>query len=129
MMKTPHEILKEARARIQDHDDWFRGEADGGVGDAQPHQFCSRLAISYASANSDNDVHEAAEAALISVMGCRIVQFNAEHTHAEVLAAFDKAIAATAPKQKTDISIFCEMLKTRAPLVDHQSAVDTCGNG
>lgn len=123
------QALINARKKIERPENWFRGNADGSCEDAGPHQHCSYLALldQIFEGTPDDEFSKAEEALIAAMGGCEIVAFNATHSHAEVLAAWDKAIALLA--KPTDITVFKEMLTPRVALVDHQSAADTCGNG
>lgn len=102
------EILKAARASITDPANWTQGEyaknADGDSLDEReweaqaPACFCSVGAVAKAGAMSVCDAENSAAVvylgkAIGSKLPCAIVEYNDEHTHEEVLAAFDKAIA------------------------------------
>ena len=92
-----HEALKAARERIADPSSWTQGSA------ARDHKGVER-------APDDDDAtcwcawgacwiaskHNGALEELGEAMGTMSIgEFNDSHTHAEVLAAFDKAIEAT----------------------------------
>jgi hypothetical protein len=99
-----HDVLVRARARIEREEDWYQhdfGRNDGPV--------CAAGALLRARGESveigwHEAIHRYAEyRELNRAMGSRSVSgFNDTHTHAEVLAAFDRAIAATAPEPDTD---------------------------
>ena len=79
------EILRDARALITDPDKW----ASDGAGSGE--QRCAIRALIHVAPSVSVD--HPAEVALRAAMGGYIATFNDSHTHAEVLAAFDKAIA------------------------------------
>jgi hypothetical protein len=81
------EVLQKARALIEKPENWTQGEFKTTDG-----RFCSVGALNEACPGC-NDVWERAYDPLQSVAGGGSVSaFNDTHTHAEVLAAFDKAI-------------------------------------
>jgi len=89
---TPVQILKAARAKIEKPEDWGQGDS---VRRGCPigHTFCSLEAI-YSCQKSGDAV--AAEVILRGVIGRKdVLSWNdaSERTHAEVLEAFDRAIA------------------------------------
>jgi hypothetical protein len=97
---TTLEILKAARAKIADKKNWTQGElgrdangnpvTDASLLASQAVCFCASGALFLAGASEDGiDVWHV----LSRSMGCFVPKFNDSHTHAEVLAAFDKAIA------------------------------------
>lgn len=99
-MSDVHDVLVKARNLISDEKDWRK------VGWGREHSpRCSHGAIVYAAGGYqrghqfDYDAAKAATHTLERVVGECVITFNdaKERTHAEVLAAFDKAIAATAP--------------------------------
>ncbi len=103
-MKT-NELLIEARRLIEKPENWlqrtYARDTDGTpVPDTDPSacRFCSKGAL-YAAAfrnRVDEDEEDKASKALDAAVGGRpFVKFNDTHTHAEVLAAFDRAIEAT----------------------------------
>ncbi len=98
---TPLETLKAARQLISDPAKWTQGElardADGN--ETNPNYdsatcFCAHGAIQYFT--KDETLSEA-DRLLIAVCSdehdCYVEEFNDTHTHAEVLALFDAAIA------------------------------------
>ena len=102
-----HDILKAARAKIERPECWtqdvFARDTKGDrVHALSPNAVCwcsIGACVAVASANPPNDLsYRIALDALAGVTGvAEISDFNDTHTHAEVLAAFDKAIEATAP--------------------------------
>lgn len=90
---TAHDVLVKARNLIADPDHWGRGRE---LGD-DPAKHCAGLAIGRVG---DGDLAAvAATEAIREAAPCASVPFwNDASTHAEVLAAFDRAIAATAPE-------------------------------
>lgn len=97
---TPKEILIAARAKIESPENWTRG--GGRARTEGPH--CSQTAIYPATAETYRDALPAMTL-LASAMGIDSDQScilgliwnwndRNERTHAEVLAAFDRAIAA-----------------------------------
>lgn len=130
-----HELLKAARARIEDPKMWWRGFDEH----CTPGGGCMQLAVADAMSAARIRMHYSIEqeamGALLAAIGSEpgfiapIWNFNDDpkNTHADMLAAFDRAIASLT--KPTNISIFTDMLTTQAPMAEHQSAVDTCGNG
>lgn len=129
-------VLKAARALIAKPESWCqnfvsldnRGEPIG-YEQSDAVSFCALGAI----LRAEHDIGTSSRAwdVLKDAMGggvCAIPTFNNSRTHAEVLAKFDGLTGESSPRP-TNISIFTDMLTTQAPLVEHQSAVDTCGNG
>lgn len=109
---TPAEILREARALIDAPEKWTQGEwARDSHGDASSPDdsdcecFCIEGAI-WRVARGRNNLPAMKTARLFWVangLSCRtdIPKFNdaAERTHAEVMAAFDRAIALAEKEQ------------------------------
>lgn len=105
---TTHETLKAARALIATPERWTREKYFGirredgsveGLGIKQAGLadcYCSVGAIAAVSGLTIQDV-ERGEAVLALEKVCRypLISFNDTSTHAEILAAFDKAIEAT----------------------------------
>ena len=94
---TPHEILIAAKAKIDKPQKWSRGAAVG--------RLCAREAIYLASLQANRKgcdwltLQRASVAALKAAMsGVDPMMFNDRRrtTHADVMAAFDRAIKATA---------------------------------
>ncbi len=127
------QVLVAARALIADEANWGQGAAIRNKNGR--HAYCSIGAIcvasgadyvtGYCNIDTMSAMHRAIDGLAAALPHDAITDFNDTHTHAEVLAAFDRAIASLA--KPTDIGIFTSMLST--PLVEHQSALDTCGNG
>lgn len=96
---TVKEVLIAARAKIEDPKNWTQGECARDSKGKEVHSrneravcWCSIGAIAHASGfyyGFDKTI-----AALESVIPGSISTFNDTHTHAEVLAKFDEAIAA-----------------------------------
>lgn len=114
---TPHQVLKDARALIAKPENWCRNAYyDNGA-------MCTVGAIARAvgSCSVYNDRVRETALAFSRANGLssnqQIAGFNDENTHSGILAAFDRAIAATAPRPSTDISIFREMLDAPAALI------------
>lgn len=85
---TAPEILRRAKALIADEQNWWDG--CGELGDRK----CTLSAISSISWPRPDALYNwKGEAAMHRVVGESIGAFNDSHTHAEVMAAFDKAIA------------------------------------
>ena len=86
---TTVEVLRAARALIADESKWWRG------GCAVAGQACMFNAVSRAGGEPYTDAHKA----LLRAIGCNEDEptegfaWNDSHTHAEVMAAFDRAIA------------------------------------
>lgn len=95
---TTVEVLRKARALIEDPEKWTQGhdarDADGnwaGIHSLQAHSFCATGALMRAGGDVRSDAYEA----LREQMGVNfLMEFNdsAETSHADVLAAFDRAI-------------------------------------
>lgn len=104
-MTETAEILRKARALIKDPKNWtqkacardkYGYEVD--VDSREAYCFCTIGAIAKVSGRStDGDARNA----LRDIIGGRrsIANFNDEHTHAEVLALFDRAIARAESEQ------------------------------
>jgi hypothetical protein len=92
---TTVEILKAARARIDTPDKWFAlghpSQFQGG------NRECALIALQRATHDLPASTRIATIDIVARVMGVErggdIAQFNNSHSHAEVLAAFDEAIA------------------------------------
>jgi len=98
-MKPELELLINARKLIENPECWTQGvfacDEDGFVTDIEEGVcFCSMGAIIRADGGLGNESYIAAFGAMQSVIGnsTSISRFNDTHTHAEVLAMFDKAI-------------------------------------
>lgn len=100
MTKTTREVLIEARKLIEKPDGWCRGtdakdESGRCVRCDDPHarSFCAVGALARVS---DKHEFESAYLALRRGLPTRggVATFNDTHTHAEVIAAFDRAIEA-----------------------------------
>lgn len=87
-MKTVKEVLATARAKIEHEDAWWPGLTRGGR--PRRGQECALTAMATSGMTVGGDAYLALERA----MGGSIFPFNDTHSHAEVLSAFDKAIAA-----------------------------------
>lgn len=102
-----HEVLKAARELITDRNAWtqnnYAKDADGkgtGTADDNAVSWCAYGAISHVCTCKAIEIEDnsAPASRLIDAMGGAAVSyFNDNHTHGEVLAAFDKAIEATRP--------------------------------
>lgn len=99
MEMTVKDVLIAARAKIADPANWTQRvsarEVNGHVvahDDAMAVCWCALGAL--ANVIWRNDIYWAAESALSDAIGGSIHKFNDTHTHAEVLAKFDEAIAA-----------------------------------
>ena len=99
-MLTPVEILRAARALIADPARWTQGEdardACGSPAWAGRHAssaVCWSADGALMHVERDKNSFWPARDALVAAMGASAVVFNDTHTHAEVLAAFDRAIA------------------------------------
>lgn len=87
-MKTPKEVLVAARAVIEKPENWCqRFWEDGG-------RRCAASAVG--SVCQSQDEYNSAYNVLRQQMGDMVSSFNDTHTHAEVIAAFDKAIECAA---------------------------------
>lgn len=88
--KSALDILIEGRALIDTPDKWTQGsyfEGDKRCSDGALRKAC------WGATNTFN-VYYLAYIRLAHAMGSSVCGFNDTHTHAEVLAAFDQAIAA-----------------------------------
>lgn len=99
------QILKDARALIADEKSWTRGAYafdERGKKQVCPNQhsvcFCSVGALARAARVSPGDIERSEVVGAILSVGNfeevgHLVEFNDSHSHAEVLALFDRAIA------------------------------------
>ena len=86
-MQTDKEILIAARKRIENPENWFGNGSYPQEGEIKE---CALVALTRIS----NRLGDAPSYKLLSKsMDGGIIHFNDSHTHAEVLAAFDRAIA------------------------------------
>jgi hypothetical protein len=95
---TPSEILRKAKALIDTPEKWTKGSNARSMGgfkvsayDESACKFCSIGALSKAN-NGDkrySDIYYYLDAAMVT----RVSAFNDTHTHAEVMAKWDEAIA------------------------------------
>ena len=100
---TPREVLVKARALISDPERWCQyhyavdsaGVMLGDYTSPDAERWCSYAAIMLNGQPHWQSSGDAIDR-LHNVVGCSISHFNDTHTHAEVLAAFDKAIAEAA---------------------------------
>ncbi len=89
---TARDVLVQARALISDPADWCQNAfflPDGRI--------CGSEAIYQAArtdSSSDNSDDIEARDLFLRINGETVMQFNDGHTHAEVMAAFDKTISA-----------------------------------
>jgi hypothetical protein len=96
---TTAEVLKQARALISDEANWgqhlFARNADGDIVAPEDEDACRFCALgALIRAGQVGNHHRLAALALSIETGGEAVNiFNDTHTHAEVLAAFDAAIA------------------------------------
>jgi dienelactone hydrolase len=104
-MKSTLQILIDARKLIEKPEDWATGSvATGCCFGGRTTGLCAEQAIGCAMGLEWGDLTfyqpNPAKAALAQAIGCRlsVYAFNDISTHAEVLAAFDKAIAAERAK-------------------------------
>lgn len=104
----PSDILKDAKAKIEKPENWIQGNyyanSDGQfVGTwSEADCFCSLGALRAAN-KIENDFSLRGVDYLEEAMESEIDAFNDTHKHAEVLAAFDKAIkTATRDEQLTE---------------------------
>lgn len=98
-MKTDKQLLIEGRAIISNPDNWvrldFAKNAEGFAVDENDEGavcFCSWGALSRAQGHFV-DSNSSVLNTLSIAMGDSVANFNDTHTHEEVLAAWDKAIA------------------------------------
>ena len=99
-MRAVAEVLRAARAKIEKPEHWTQGvlsrDANGTpsfYAAAHTKAVCWCASGAIFSAAGESDPLDALDA-FRSMINGSIPQFNDTHTHAEVLAAFDKAIAA-----------------------------------
>lgn len=105
---SPHDLLKAARALIAEPERWTQGAcARDTSGRActtvSPHAVRYDTIGALDAAGSDDRNYNEARRALLVAIGdpvCGLSGWNDTHTHAEVLAGWDAAIAATAPAQE-----------------------------
>lgn len=102
---TTLEVLQAAREKIEDPDNWTQGEyaVDGGEMRCGPTSFrayayCSIGALCAVTGRGavramSHPSYAALERFALMPHGASLPDFNDSHTHAEVLAMFDKAIA------------------------------------
>ena len=105
----PSEVLRAARAKIKKAENWTKGAyARDAAGkfvyavETEAHSFCSlgacRTVVFDKHGDGDELVYEGAKRALKRELlrdgEQEIADFNDTHSHAEVLALFDRAIAA-----------------------------------
>lgn len=104
------EILTRAKALIQDPKNWTQGEyarsAEGiPIGERHPRAtcFCSMGAIRRVTGSSSNLFYKNLDALrAVEVVTCEpLSEYNDSHTHAEVIAKFNEAIAAAKAAQET----------------------------
>ena len=90
-MKTTVKILTDARALIADENDWWPGLERGGPPTLGKN--CALHALGRISARIPIDFSRGdAYNVLFKLSGNSVAAFNDTHTHAEVLALFDRAI-------------------------------------
>jgi hypothetical protein len=86
---TARDVLVAARKLIEKPENWVQGvyrvSCEYGMA------YCADGALNAVSPGNPEGAYTALKAAMKSPVG--VVYFNDHHTHAEVLAAFDKAIA------------------------------------
>lgn len=101
MSKQTAEVLRKARAKIEKPENWTQGQLardpsgePTSVSDPDAASWCLLGAVR--STQESPEVRISARLALEVAMGgwCDIAVFNDNHTHAEVLSVFDRAIAA-----------------------------------
>lgn len=99
-MKPVVQILKDARALIADEKNWTQGAlARGPSGGVVSYKssvavcFCSIGAIERIAKKSTKALQVVEKFYRILPSGDGLADFNDSHTHAEVLALFDRAIA------------------------------------
>lgn len=85
------DILIAARARIENKTNWFGG--DEPLRDDSIDQRCAIMAINDICPAETDDYGRVRNALKRGMYASSVVEFNDSHTHAEVLAAFDRAIA------------------------------------
>jgi hypothetical protein len=97
---TPLETLKAARQLISDPAKWTQGEfardADGNEVKAWSEDatcFCAYGAIQHVTEREDSEADFVLWKACMSKFQTEVIVLNDTHTHAEVLALFDAAIA------------------------------------
>jgi hypothetical protein len=113
-MSDTAEILKAARALISEPEHWtqetYARDKDGNKAHVQSpsaYCFCSSGAVRRACIEQGEENDEVAGEAVLYLSDMvdgmsdsfnNIVIYNDNHTHAEVLAVFDKAIASLSPE-------------------------------
>lgn len=86
---TVREVLVAARKLIKKPEDWVSNPYANGWDERN----CALTAICEATSKFPEAIERAAIAAVEDAIANELMRFNDTHTHAEVLAAFDKAIA------------------------------------
>lgn len=97
-MKSKLQVLTEARKLIENRDAWIKGDSNRDkfgrphlAGDPNAVQFCAYGALCHVAGDLSNDAIAWSE--FREACGMDPIIFNDSHTHTEVLAAFDRAIA------------------------------------
>jgi hypothetical protein len=92
---TTLETLKAARKLIEDEQDWYKAPPEASLGKKRVGAKTKRcVGAAICDAGSPWPSNKAVWTALKEQMGGEeIYEFNFTHTHAEVLRAFDEAIA------------------------------------
>ena len=106
-MSDDTKVLTKARDLISSPERWTQGasarSANGcpvRVSCPDAVSWCALGAIEKAAGNRNEWLDEMAK--LRAVVGSSIIRFNDFHTHAEVLAAFDKAIEKNKPNPRDE---------------------------
>lgn len=99
---TPHELLVKGRELISDEKRWTKGAfaRDGNGHSLNPWNitavcFCSIGALQRTHSKTDSTFHGAMAALDKAMSEDGVIYFNDTQTHSEVLAAWDRAIAAS----------------------------------
>lgn len=98
---APADILRAARARIEDPKNWQQGwyasTADGRRtmgSDPDAACFCAYGALDNAGASESGEISALLEAAAVRLFNQDLIDVNDQEGHAAVLQVFDAAIAA-----------------------------------
>jgi len=88
MNRTDKEILIAARKRIEKLENWFQGEFESTDGGA----ICATQSLIKEGSGVGSSVYRRLRLAMGLMPHGQVCDYNDTHTHAGVLAAFDKAI-------------------------------------
>lgn len=97
-MSAARDLLIEARGAIASEDRWWPGAKRAPSATISMNYNCAETALCYACIHVGFSGFKEARAALFARTG-NIAHFNDTHAHAEVLAAFDRAIEGSGPAE------------------------------